>query len=121
MLDALAHSRFVLPAPREGAVYPPDVEFDMDICDYKQSMARHVVWENKIKERYGYKTKRALYKSMKSCQVEARDGSMTIMPWHHEVLERWTPLGKEANVILPANSSAAELGAALRLAFSRCT
>jgi hypothetical protein len=74
-------------------------------------------------QRYGYKTKRALFKNMKSCSVEVDDGMMTIQPWHHEKLEGWSGNGisKEDYVVIPANSTPGEIGEALRLAFSRCT
>lgn len=123
VLDAMAHSRFVLPAPRTDVWIHPEVEFDMELYDYKKSIERYAAWTKALMERYGYKTKRALFKEMKSCSIESKNGVIDIRPKHHEKLEGWSGEGitEEDHIKLAANSSAAEIGAALRLAFSRCT
>ena len=48
---------------------------------------------------------------------------ITISPNHHEKLEAWSGNGftKADNDVIPANSSPAEVGAAFRVVFSRCT
>lgn len=122
VLDAMAHSRFVLGVPRPGSVYPPDLEFDMDLYDYKKVAERYAAWTKALMERYGYRTRRALFKDMKNCSIESRNGVITIGPSNHEKLEAW---GREKDdgiedVVIPADSTPAEIGAALRLAFSRC-
>lgn len=123
VLDALAHSRFVLGAPRDGSIYPQDVEFDMELYDYKLTAERYAKWLADLMAHYGYKSKRGLFKNMHNCSIESCNGLITISPWHHEKLEAWDGEGiaKEDNVIIPANSTPAEIGAALSLAFSRCT
>src|SRR6266481_6670875 len=70
VLDALARSRWVLGAPRDGSTYAPDVEFDSDLYDYKQTAERYASWIKALMERYGYKTKRALFKHMMYCYIE---------------------------------------------------
>jgi CDI immunity protein len=122
IIDALAHSRFVLGARRPGFVYPPDVEFDMELSDYDESAKRYAAWIEDLKARYRYKTKRALFRDMKNCGIESRSGQITVRPTRHEKLEGWvgTGMGHEDHVVLPADSSADKLGEALRLAFSRC-
>ena len=74
-------------------------------------------------ERYGYKTKRALFKDMKKCSIESNRGQITIRPSYHEKLEAWSGKGVSESdyVIIPSGSSPSDVGAALRLAFSRCT
>jgi len=59
---------------------------------------------------------------MKSCNIESLDGTIIVRPNFHDRLERWIGdgIGEEQNVVIPANSSFAEVGAALRLAFSHC-
>ncbi|WP_338052467.1 contact-dependent growth inhibition system immunity protein [Stutzerimonas marianensis] len=44
-------------------------------------------------------------------------------PSHHEKLEAWSGKGLSESdyVIIPSGSSPSDVGAALRLAFSRCT
>lgn len=121
ILDAMAHSRFVLPAPRTDAWQHPDAEFDLDLYDYQQGIERYKAWKDDLMARYGYKTQRALFKDMKNCSVERCNGALTIRPSHHAKLEGWEGSTAIENVILPADSTPAEIGAALRLAFSRCT
>jgi hypothetical protein len=118
--DALAHSRWVLPARREGSTYPEGVDFDMSVSDYK---VNYPAWIKALMERYGYKTKRALFTGMKRVSIENKNGVLTFTPWHHAKLEGWVGLGDggDAKVVIPATSAAEEIGAALRLALSRCT
>lgn len=80
-------------------------------------------WVQKLMTQYGYKTKRALFKNMKSCGIECHEGIITIRPSHHEKLEGWggTGISPDSYVKLSADASPAEVGAGLRLAFSRCT
>lgn len=123
VLDAMSHSRWVLGIPREGSIYPSGVEFDKDLYDRELNMERGKKWIADLMVQYGYKTKRALFKNMRSCSIDRYGDSIKITPMHHEKLEAW---GREKddgieNVVIPADSSPLEIGAALRLAFSRCT
>lgn len=122
VVDALAHSRFVLGAPRAGSSYPPNVEFDMELYDYNKSNERYAQWIKNLMARYGYKTKRALFKNMHSCSIKSCQGIMNFHPWHHERLEGWSRAKDDGieDVIIPADSTPVEIGAALKLAFSRC-
>lgn len=84
---------------------------------------RYDSWVGNLMEQFGYKTKRALFKNMMQCSLEIRDGFLTISPSYHEKLEAWgggKGLTESDNVVLSVNSSAEEIGAGLRLAFSRC-
>jgi hypothetical protein len=124
VLDALALSRcFVLGAPRSDVQLHPEVEFDMDLYDYKLSIERNIAWIKHLMDRYGFKTKRALFKDMKNCGIERVEGVVTFSPSRHETLEGWRRTKEDAfeDVVTPADSPPAEIGAALRLAFSRCT
>ena len=118
VLDALAHSRWVLPARREGSSYPEGVEFDMAICDFK---VNYPAWVNSLMERYGYKTKQALFKGARHVSIERKNDALTFYPSHHAKLEMWEGISEEARVIIPAVSAPEEIGRALRLALSRCT
>ena len=95
----------------------------MELYDYKLGIERYAAWTKALMEHYGYKTKRALFKEMKKCGIESKSGVIDIRPSHHEKLEGWSGEGitEEDHIKLAANSSPAEIGAALRLAFSRCT
>lgn len=116
--DALAHSRWVLPARREGLTFPEGVEFDISVGHFK---VNYPAWVSALMERYGYKTKRALFKGMQSVSIESKNGVLTFTPSHHAKLEAWEGVGEDANVVISAASTPQETGVALRLALSRCT
>ncbi len=122
-LDAMAYSRFVLGVPRTDVWIHPEVEYDMDLYDHKQVAERYATWVKTLMRRFNYKTRRALFKDMKTCQIARENGLICIRPSHHEKLESWGRKKDDGieDVIVPADSSPAQLGAALRLAFSRCT
>jgi hypothetical protein len=105
-LDALAHSRFI---PLDQlAAWPLD------------NRPKYEAWVQNLVDRYGYKTRRALFRHMRHCGIRRKDGRITIHPSNHDSLEGWQGI-KDEEVAVPADSSAQEIGAALRLAFSRCT
>lgn len=109
ILSALENSRFI----------PYD-----EIESFKANIeGSYQDWISKLMNRYGCKTKRSLFKNMKSCGIYCEDGLIVIRPSHHEKLEAWSGTGirEEDYVKLPDNSEPSEIGAALRLAFSRCT
>ncbi|MFC0510614.1 contact-dependent growth inhibition system immunity protein [Asaia spathodeae] len=122
ILSALGVSRFVLPERRTDGVTHPDLEYDMSLYDYKKSDERYKKWVAEAMEKFGYKTKKAMFKNMKSCEVEKDERSIIIIPWKHEKLEAWSldGLSEGDNVVIPADSSAEEIGLAARLALSRC-
>jgi hypothetical protein len=111
ILDCLSHSRFV--TPREDAA----------LFDYELGKQRYSRWVGTIMTKYRYTTKRALFKNMKSCGIECCDGLITIRPSHHDKLEGWSGEGirKEDYAIIRWGSNPVAIGAALRLAFDRCT
>ncbi|WP_083196088.1 contact-dependent growth inhibition system immunity protein [Pseudomonas sp. AU12215] len=80
-------------------------------------------WVNGLMKEFGYKTKRAMFKDMKSCAVELVGRSIVMQPSHHEKLEAWSEKGisKDDYVVVSADSSPDQIGFALRLALSRCT
>lgn len=123
VLDALAHSRFVLPEPRTDVWVHPEATFDMDLYDHNLTNQRYDQWVSGTLERYGYKAKRALFKDMKKCSIENKMGQIIIRPSFHEKLEVWSGKGLSESdyVIIPSGSTPSDVGAALRLAFSRCT
>jgi hypothetical protein len=79
-------------------------------------------WVESIMAKYGYKTKKSLFRNMKNCSIERMDGKIIIKPSFHEKLETWSGNGISENgyVIIPESASPAEIGAGLRLALSRC-
>ena len=110
--DALSRSRFISLEEYKTFFHP-------DVCKRE-----HEEWLQMMWERFGYKTKRALYKGMKNVTIQKAQNLLKFSPSHQErSLDYWSGkgLGPEDDVTLPATASPAEIGAALRLAFSRCT
>ncbi|EKN6259298.1 contact-dependent growth inhibition system immunity protein [Yersinia enterocolitica] len=98
------------------------LEESTDFFDLEKNQEQYVAWIAMLMEKYGYKTKRALFKDMKNCSIHCINDVITISPTRHEKLEAWSGKGiKESDdVVISVNSSPAEIGAALRLALSRC-
>lgn len=112
ILEALAVSRMINPKEMP------------EFFDFRGRVAtQYNEWVADTMMRFGYKTKRALFKGMKSCSVDEVDGVITIHPSHHEKLEAWSGKGitEEDYVVIFSNLPLNEVGMALRLAFSRCT
>lgn len=74
-------------------------------------------------QKYGYKTKRAFYKNMRCCWISVFDGKIEIKPTHHKSLDGYSGISNDGPEIqhLPTTCTDAELGAALREGFKRCT
>ncbi|RWR02207.1 hypothetical protein ED28_09385 [[Pantoea] beijingensis] len=90
--------------------------------DLEKGKEQYVAWVAMLMEKYGYKSKKTLFKDMKNCGIHCVNGVITISPTRHEKLEGW---GREKgdgieDVILSTDSSPSEIGAGLRLALSRC-
>lgn len=115
LADALAASRMIDPAAARAAgdnFYHGRERVEPD--GHK--------WIAQTMEKYAYKTKRAMFKDMKSCYVRLNNDMISLQPSHHVKLEAWDGAGltAEDNVVIPETSSPVEIGAALRLALSRC-
>lgn len=84
---------------------------------------RYEEWKRAVMARYGYKTKRSLFGDMARCNIRMTGNTIKVIPTNHDKLEGWADKSADGSedVVLPANSSPAEVGAALRLAFNRCT
>lgn len=79
-------------------------------------------WAEDVMARYGYRTRKAIFKNMMSCSVSSQDDVVTIKPSFHEKLEGWSGKGITASdhVVLASSDSADVIGAGVRLALSRC-
>ncbi|KMW71983.1 hypothetical protein TI10_17950 [Photorhabdus luminescens subsp. luminescens] len=110
VFNALSKSRFI---PFESLG---------DFLDNEKGEERYNQWVTEMMAFHRYRSKRQLFKKMNSCNIRLLDGVITIMPYGHKKLELWTGQGIVGSdyVIIPADSSPEEVGAALRLAFSRC-
>lgn len=93
-----------------------------DFFDYRRVEERYADWVKSLMTRQGYNTKTALFRGMKFCSIRLSKGTIEIVPTIHKKLEAW---GREKNdgieeVFIGADSLPKEIGAALRLGFSRC-
>lgn len=75
-----------------------------------------------LMRRYRYKTKRALFKNMMNVSIRAEESGSVIRftPMRHKASDSWVGDDDIEDVIVPATSSPTELGAAFRIALSRC-
>lgn len=94
----------------------------IEFFDLEKGKERYAAWIAMLMGKYGYKTKRALFKDMKNCGIHLVNGVITISPTRHEKLEAWGRTKGDGleDVILSLDCSPAEIGAGLRLALSRC-
>lgn len=90
--------------------------------DLEKGKEQYANWVAMLMEKYSYKSKKALFRDMKNCGIHLVNNMITISPTRHEKLEAWGRTKGDGieDVILPADSSPAEIGAGLRLALSRC-
>ena len=109
--DALSKSRFL------------SIEEAYALSELGPLKERYTAWIQELMQRYGYKTKTALFKRMQNVSIRQGGGSITFTPMHHEKLEGWCGMRSEEDVkvVIPVTSSPTEIGAALRLALGRCT
>lgn len=125
LIDALAHSRFVLPERRTDVWTHPEAEYDAELYDHRSSQKaeQYKAWIKELLVRYGYKSQRAMFRKMNNCRATQYGSKIHIAPSHHETSGGWSGDGfTEADtVVVSENSSTTEIGAAIRLALSRCT
>lgn len=114
LLEVLSASRIIHPLKRS--------EEDLELFDWKKNEVRYKAWIESVKEKYRYKTNKAMFKNMASCHITRRQGTIEIVPTFHDRLQSWSGTGieKSDHVIIPSDSDPAAIGAALKLAFSRC-
>lgn len=88
----------------------------------EEKMSKYRAWRDGLMSRYGYKTQRALFMNMLHVGIDRRGGRLECSPTTHEKIDAWSGDGIPPNskVVVRADSPAAEIGAALRLTFSRC-
>lgn len=110
VLQALSNSRtFIYGSPE-----------DEDFFDLEKGRQRYDDWVAGLCEKLGYKTKRALFKKMKSCSIWLNNGRIKMSPSRQVKLEAWDGINGVEDVVLSLDNSPEEIGAGLRLALSRC-
>jgi len=105
LLAALHRSRFV---------------DEREFFDPERAKRAEANWQKEAMRRYGYKTKRDVYKNLDWCLAKISDGKISFRPHHHDKLDSWRSLPPDQTVVIPATDDAVAVGAALRLALDRC-
>lgn len=110
-------ARDALNQSREIPLDEVDAFHDAEKADY-----RYKAWIEATIKRLGYRSKRALFDRMHRCGIRLADGVITIRPSNHDRLEGWSGEGIDEDdyVVIPEKSTPEEIGAAVRLAFTRC-
>ncbi|EPR9025734.1 contact-dependent growth inhibition system immunity protein [Cronobacter dublinensis] len=94
----------------------------VEFFDLEKGKKIYSEWIAMLRGKYGYKSRKALFKDMKHCTIHCVNGVINISPSRHEKLEAWEDTGRDGSdeVILSLENSPAEIGVGLRLALSRC-
>ena len=125
-LGALAVSRWLLSKPAPGDVYHPDIEFDGETSNPINGQKREQEWGQRMRKRFKLPSKRDVYVPLKRCDIAKKNGDIVISCRAHVPSKNygdcWGFATPEMSpyVIMPDTASAEEIGAGLRLAFSRC-
>lgn len=90
--------------------------------DLSKSESAYQIWVDSLLHRYGYNSKKELFKSMKHCSVRLQDQILKISPSKHEKLEAWSGTGQggQDDVLVQVSSSSGEVGEGVRTALERC-
>ena len=110
LVEALSASRFLQPEELGSFFDPSSLEL------------RYEEWVTGLLQRFGYTSRKALFKRMKHCAVDQSCGVITVRPTNHEKLEAWSGDGinESQYVQISEESSSQEIGKAVLLALSRC-
>jgi len=109
ILEALNVSRFV----------DPRIDAAFFKADRMVAAIKH--WHADFMTRFRYRSLRQAYGNMLCCEVERSEGRITIRPFLRDRRPGyWTDMPEEKTVDIPATDDIAILGAATKLALSRC-
>jgi CDI immunity protein len=78
-------------------------------------------WDADFMTRFRYRSLRQAHENMLCCEAERREGRIKIRPFLRDRSPGyWTDMPEERTVDIPATDDIAILGAATKLALSRC-
>lgn len=126
VMNAMAASRWLIPNPPPGNIFHPDVEVDAETSNFIKAQKREEEWGQQMRKRFTLPSKREVYVPLKRCDIAKKEGVITIRCRVHYPDKNYGDCwGFDTNehapyVILPDTASAEEIGAGLKLAFSRC-
>jgi hypothetical protein len=109
LLEALDRSRFIRSAANERRFFEED--------RIKQSEQK---WHDEVMGRYGYKSKRALYKSMNWVRARRMEGVISFTPHDRRTPGTWRWLPPDKTIVIPETRDAVVAGTALRRGLDQC-
>lgn len=76
-----------------------------------------------LMQQYGYKSHKALMRKMACCWITADDEKLEIKPTHHKSVDNYSGISIDGPeiILISANGSDEQVGAALKEGFARCT
>jgi len=78
-------------------------------------------WVNELIARFCYKSRGAMHQDMRRCNAELRGATIHFFPTRRDRSEGFSNIGEDAlDVMVPIEVPDSEVGAAVRLALSRC-
>lgn len=100
-------------------------EVSGNFLDFNRIQANYESWVADVMARYGYKTRRALFKQMLLCSARQQGGVITFAPSRKDRLEAWGRTKDDiaegmTDEVIADTEPAVAIGAALRRAMSRC-
>jgi hypothetical protein len=110
LLDALS---------RYKALAPEEIGKFFDLATVEKDYER---WVTDLRERFGIKSRKALFQGMKHCSVDADEQTICVRPTKHKKLEAWggTGMNGEDYGRVGRNASPAEIGRAVLAGLERC-
>ena len=82
----------------------------------------YAAWTGSMLKKFGYKTRRAMFRRMRHCLVQVKASELSIQPTKHEKLEAWggTGMNGEDVVVIEEGAAAEAIGRAVLMALERC-
>ena len=93
---------------------------DRDFFDGRRHYETYKGWLNEAMAKYNMRSKSQMFKHLAYCSIHREKGKISIEPHAHRGSDRIDVLGDDQIVEIPASTNAIAVGAAVRLAMSRC-
>ena len=106
--DALNHSRFLAPH-----------EIKKSLTDYREIERVFKMRMDLLAQDSGFSSRRRIFQSLRFCSVTMRHGEISFEPTEHIRGDEWRDL-RTPPIVIADDADASALGAAVRLAMSKC-
>lgn len=113
VIAALEASRFLEPSHADF----------ITVCNMERASRSYDVWVNQLLAEFGYRSRRELFRNMRSCGIDRYEGQVRFRPYNHEGLEVWSLKGidEASYIVIPQVANPSAHGVALKECFKRCT